>query len=93
MENNTLEELIARKITKPYNEAWKVIKLVLDDNSDEAWNKYVDAIDDFHKKLSTAQNPREFGYLKALYSAVDYAGELIGQYQEVNKNNKTGGSN
>lgn len=81
---NSKDDLIAERITKPYNEAWRVIKLILNDNSDEAWNKYVEAIAEFHKLLSGARTPKEFGYLKALYTAVDYAGEVIGQINDKN---------
>lgn len=81
---NSKEDLIAERITKPYNEAWRVIKIILNDNSDEAWNKYVDAIAEFDKLLSGARTPKEFGYLKALYKAVDYAGEVIGAINNTN---------
>lgn len=91
MDNNKPEELIAEKITKPYNDAWRVIKLVLNDNSDEAWTKYVEEIGKFHDKLSGAKSPREFGYLKALYMAIDNAGEIIGKIQSTSKDKE--GSN
>lgn len=89
MESTKKDELIAEKITAPYNEAWKVIKLILNDNSDEAWRNYADAIAVFHQKLSKAKNPREFGYLKGLYMAIDNAGELIGK---INSTTTTEGS-
>lgn len=74
---NTLDE----SIIIPYNEAWKIIKEVKDNNSDEAWLKYSEDLEQFHKRLSKANTPHEFAFLKHLYHVIDEAGEVIGALQ------------
>lgn len=91
----TNEEMRQREfhklIKQPFNDAWKVLKIVMEDNSDEAWEKYVAEIELFHDKLSKAQTPKEFAFLKSLYSVVDYGGELIGEIHRVNSGSEEGG--
>jgi hypothetical protein len=49
------KEVFKEKIYAPYNEAWKVIKLIQyagqDEKSDATWQEYVRAIDEFAKKF------------------------------------------
>ena len=44
--------------------------MVRDDNSDAAWEKFVEATDKFHERLPKASTPHEFEYLRLLYRAL-----------------------
>ena len=81
---NNANSVIDAKIKLPYNDAWKVLKIVMTDNSDEAWGKYVEELQSFHDKLSEAETPKEFAFLKYLYSVIDAGGELIGEIHRMN---------
>lgn len=65
-------------IRQPFNDAWAILKMPLDNNTEEGWNEYADALLKFHEKLSAARSPHHFALLKALYKVIDEAGEVIG---------------
>lgn len=65
-------------IKQPLNEAWSIIKIPLDNNTDEGWNEYVDAFLKFYDKLSTAKTPHQLAFLNALSKLIDEAAEVIG---------------
>ena len=72
------KEFFDMKIKAPFNEAWACLQPVRDNNSDEAWNEYMNRLDCFHKRLSREKKPHEFEFLRLLYRAVMEAADVIG---------------
>lgn len=72
-----------KRVQEPYNEAWEILKIVRDDNSDEAWEKFRERIDKFYERID-AVKPRgdedfikgEKQFLEYMYSAILEMGEM-----------------
>lgn len=66
-------------VREPLAEFWDIVKVVKDDNSDEAWQRFVDGTEKFHDRIPRSRTPHEFEYNRLLYSALLEAGDIIGQ--------------
>ncbi len=69
-------------IKEPYNEAWNLLKIIRESDSDEAWSRFMEELDIFHTRLSKATTPHEFAYLKYLYMTIMEASEVIAKLRE-----------
>lgn len=73
-----------KHVQEPYNEAWDILKVVRDDNSDKAWNEFMKRLDKFYRERVTCVCSKgkpeyikgEQEYLNHLYSAMLEMGEM-----------------
>lgn len=83
-----------KHVQEPYNEAWEILKIIRDDNSDEAWKKFRVAIDKFYERIEAAPNRGdknyikcEKAYLEALYMVLLNVGDMAAWILEHEKTN------
>lgn len=92
----TLQEMRQKafnsKIRDPFNEAWRILKIVMTDNSDSAWLQYAEELDKFHDLISKAQTPKELEFYRRFYKLLDQAGEVIGEIYSAEKSSDSTGN-
>lgn len=64
-------------IRDPYNKAWEILKIIRDDDTEEAWIKFGDALRDFYALTKNTELPHESDYLCFLYRTILEAAEII----------------
>ena len=81
-----------KRVQEPYNEAWDILKIIRDDNSDEAWEKFIVRLDKFYERIKAV--PRrgnedyikcEKQYLEHLYSVLLNVGDMAAWILEHEK--------
>ena len=72
-----------KHVQEPYNEAWDILKVVRDDDSDKAWENFRTRLDQFYTRLDNVKPKGNEGYIKGereylehLYSAMLEMGEM-----------------
>lgn len=72
-----------KHVQEPYNEAWDILKIVRDDNSDDAWDRFRVSLDKFYERIEAVKpiGSKEYikgerQYLEHLYSAMLEMGEM-----------------
>lgn len=72
-----------KHVQEPYREAWEILKIIRDDNSDEAWEVFKDRLDKFYERIKAVPPEgskdyikREKEYLENLFSVMLQVGEM-----------------
>ena len=48
-----------KHVQEPYNEAWDILKVVRDDDSDKAWENFRTRLDQFYTRLDNVKPDRK----------------------------------
>lgn len=85
-----------KRVQEPYNEAWDILKTIRDDDSDEAWNKFIKQLDTFHERIDAVPKKGskdyikcEKDYLECLYTVMLHVGNMAADILNHEKENKT----
>ena len=79
-----MNEVFKKHVQEPYNEAWNILKIIRDDDSDKAWAEFRKKLDEFEEKRLKIVKPvgsdeyikGEKEYLENLYAAMLQMGEM-----------------
>lgn len=69
-----------KHVQEPYNEAWDILKVVRDDNSDKAWEEFRKRLDKFYERMKDVKPIGAEGYIKG---EKDYLGLLYSTMLEM----------
>lgn len=59
-----MNETYKKRVQEPYNEAWNILKTIRDDDSDEAWKKFTDELDNFYKRIEVVPKSGSDDYIR-----------------------------
>ena len=89
-----MNKTFKKRVQEPYNEAWEILKVIRDDNSDEAWKEFRDRIDLFYERVKAVPKRGnddyikcEKDYLESLYLVMLHVGDMAAWILEHEEKN------